>query len=113
MNKTVYFAAVLVVFIPLLADAQDLPVAGNLTMEDSTATVGNVLKEDVPFIHNFGERNTFIGLNAGNLMLTGSYNTGAGFEALFANTTGFDNTSVGGLALRSNIGGAPNPTLRA
>ncbi len=41
-------------------------------MHDSTCSaVGNILKEGVPFLHNFGEGNTFLGINAGNLTLTG------------------------------------------
>jgi hypothetical protein len=40
--------------------------------------VGNILKEGVPFIHNFGVDNTFIGKNAGNLSMNGQENTACG-----------------------------------
>ncbi len=50
------FSGCLLTFAPLLrAEAQDVDVQGNVTMHDSTdSTVGNVLKEGVPFLHNFG-----------------------------------------------------------
>ena len=77
-------------------------VGGNLNLDASSATAGNVLKGGVPFIHNFGFDNTFIGRNAGNLTMTGSNNTASGFSALTSNTTGFSNTASGSNALRSN-----------
>ena len=52
-------------------------VGGNLNLEDSTAAVGNILKNGELFLHNFGGAalfNTFIGIRAGKLM-TGEGNT--------------------------------------
>jgi hypothetical protein len=49
-------------------------VVGNLTLQDSSATAGNVLKGGVLFMHNFGpvaSGNTFLGQNAGNLSMSG------------------------------------------
>ncbi len=64
-GKTLLFSALLLIVAPLLpAVAQDVDVPGNLTMRNSSATVGNILKAGVPFIHNFGFQNTAIGLNA-------------------------------------------------
>ena len=57
-------------------------LSGTLTLVPSTATAGNILKGPSPFIHNFGPGNTFIGLNAGNLAMTGTGNTASGFQAL-------------------------------
>jgi len=67
-GRTLLFSVVLFCFLPLLsAEAQDVDVPGNLTMHDSTSTaVGNVWKEGVPFLHNFGTSNTFLGSGAGN-----------------------------------------------
>jgi hypothetical protein len=91
------------------AVAQDVDVPNNLTMRNSTdSTVGNVLKEGVPFIHNFGTNNTFLGVNAGNLTMTGGGNTASGVSALFFNTTGAYNTASGVSALASNTTGFSN-----
>ncbi len=101
---------VLLTFAPLLsAEAQDIDVPGNLTMHDSTdPTVGNVLKEGVPFLHNFGTNNTFLGSGAGNLSMTGSENTGNGAAALFTTSTGTANTATGFGALGNNDAGSRN-----
>jgi len=98
---------------PLLrAEAQDVDVPGNLTMHDSTdPSVGNVLKEGVPFLHNFGTNNTFLGSGAGNFAMTGSENTANGTGALFANDTGGANTATGFGALGSNTTGDSNTAI--
>ena len=44
---------------------------GNLDLDGSTATTGNITKNGAPFLHNFGNQNTFVGVNAGNLTTTG------------------------------------------
>src|SRR5216683_6212806 len=86
-SNTGWFSAAVLLFVPLLAAAQDVDVPANLTMRSSTdGTVGNILKDGVPFIHNFGASNTFVGSNAGNLAMTGSENTATGAGALFSNT---------------------------
>src|SRR5258708_36042572 len=75
-------SAFLFCFVPLLsAEAQDVDVPGNLTMHDSTdSTVGNILKEGAPFLHNFGTFNTFLGSSAGNFAMSGISNTATGFN---------------------------------
>jgi hypothetical protein len=40
-------------------------------MRNSTESEGNILKEGIPFIHNFGFENTCVGLGAGNLTMRG------------------------------------------
>ncbi len=109
------FSGCLLTFAPLLrAEAQDVDVQGNVTMHDSTdSTVGNVLKEGVPFLHNFGFRNTFLGSNAGNVTMAGFSNTGAGAAALTANSTGYENTAIGDSALASNSTGDWNTAVGA
>jgi hypothetical protein len=129
-SKTVWFLATLLLFVPLLAaEAQDVDVPGNITMTDSTGTQGNILKGGVPFLHNFGTDNTFIGSNAGNFTMSGVgntgtgagalhgngmygwYNTATGYQALFLNNSGYDNTAIGALALRSNVFGDFNTAI--
>lgn len=92
----------------LAVQAQDVDVPGNLTMVDSTATAGNILKGNVRFIHNFGVDNTFIGKNAGNFAMTGNGNTASGVIALNNNTTGVFNTAHGAFALINNTEGSFN-----
>lgn len=83
-------------------------VTGNITLVPSTATAGNILKGTVPFLHNFGDRNIFLGENAGNFTMTGSSNTATGVSALPANTTGNSNTAIGNFALFFNTTGNNN-----
>jgi trimeric autotransporter adhesin len=96
-----------------LAGAQDVDVPNNLTMQNSTdATTGNVLKDGLPFLHNFGTNNTFLGKNAGNLTTSGmGQNTAVGVQALLSNTTGYANTAIGFNALSSNTGGFTNTAI--
>ena len=80
-------------------------VAGSLSLDDSTASSGNILKGGVPFLHNFGTQNTFLGTNAGNLTTSGlGKNTAIGFQALALNTQGSENTAAGAFALRNSTG---------
>src|ERR1700687_5016984 len=95
-NRTLrVFVAVSSVLLSSLATAQDVDVPGNLTMVGSTDKAGNILKDGVPFLHNFGQNNTFLGNNAGNLTMSGDSNTGAGSGALRSNTFGTFNTATG------------------
>ncbi len=81
---------------------------GNVNLEISTAAAGNILKAGVPFIHNFGINNMFIGRYAGNLTMTGRGNTASGDSALASNTTGHSNTASGAFALLKNATGSVN-----
>ncbi len=109
-SRALLFSAVLSSFVPLIsAEAQDVDLPGNLTMHDSTdPTVGNVLKEGVPFLHNFGTANTFLGSGAGNFTMSGSCNTAIGFQAFQNNTSGANNAALGLGALQSNTTGISN-----
>lgn len=100
-------------------------ISGNIFLDNSTTTTGNISKGGNRFIHNYGTDNTFVGRNAGNLAMTGSQNTGTGTfvltnntsggantacgaEVLLSNTSGFGNTAIGRSALRTNNGGNYN-----
>jgi len=82
--------------------------SGDLDLDMSTGTTGDILKGGVPFIHNYGTDNTFIGINAGNLTMTGNHNTADGASALKRNTTGNFNTACGDSALYNNTTGERN-----
>jgi hypothetical protein len=85
-----------------------LEITGNLRLPATTATTGVINVGADRFIHNYGIQNTFIGLNAGNLTMTGGYNTANGYGGLMRNTTGSYNTATGSGALYNNITGYSN-----
>jgi len=60
----VFVGALSVLLLSSLAGAQDVDIPGNITMVSSTQTQGNILKDGVPFLHDFpaGIGNTFLGL---------------------------------------------------
>lgn len=87
---------------------EQLEITGNLQLPLSTASAGVIKSDGVPFIHNFGTNNTFVGRYAGNLTLTGSDNTASGHRALQTNTTGYRNTADGTAALVTNSTGWNN-----
>ena len=84
---------------------------GNLDLDASTATTGNLLKDGVRFLHNFGTGNSFLGVAAGNFSLTGSNNVGVGGEALLGLTGGSANTALGRAALAQTTTGANNTAV--
>jgi len=79
-------------------------ITGNINLQASPATVGSILKGGVLFIHGLDNDNTFIGLDAGNLTMSGDYNSGNGAHTLQNNTNGNYNTASGYAALRENSG---------
>ncbi len=90
----------------------NLTVGCNISMNDSVSpAVGNVIKNGAPFIHNFGTKNTFVGDNAGNFIMTGAGNTGFGFSALESNTIGSGNAAFGKQALMNNTTGVQNTAI--
>lgn len=84
---------------------------GNLELAGSGATYGNILKGGALFIHDFGSDNTFIGYEAGNLTMTGGYNTVSGANALQSNNAGSANTVSGAMALSGNTNGHNNTAI--
>jgi hypothetical protein len=88
-------------------------LAGNLTFfaNPSTPGAGSIMKMGNPFLHNVGEANTFVGLNAGNFALTGVQNTGAGQYSMYNLSSGSSNTGIGYLTLSQNTSGSFNTAL--
>jgi hypothetical protein len=91
-----------------IAAIESLVSSDNLVLVPSTGTAGNILKGSDRFIHNFGTDNTFVGVNAGNFTLTGSYNTANGVGVLANNTGGGFNVAMGTGALQTNTTGSSN-----
>lgn len=85
--------------------------SGNLDLDPSTATAGNILKNGSRFLHNFGINNTFLGLEAGNLTTTGDGNVGVGSFALRSITSGQGNVAIGSHAFESNASGFNNTAV--
>jgi len=116
-----------------------LSLSKNLNLLNTTSSsLGIITKGGNRFIHNFAPagvpgNNTFIGMNSGNLSMSGtgsfsSYNTALGgnslqslttgytntalgFQTLFYNTTGYSNSAVGGSALYYNTSGYSNTAM--
>ncbi len=84
---------------------------GNVSLPATTSTTGQVLVDGARFLHSFGTRNTFLGVNAGNVTLTGVDNTAVGSTALEKNIDGSQNTAVGNEALAANISGTRNTAV--
>jgi len=88
---------------------EQLEITGNFRLPATTATTGIIMCDGSRFIHNFGFRNFFAEVNAGNLTITSfCCNTGVGVDALRSNTTGIENTATGDSALRDNTTGNGN-----
>lgn len=80
----------------------DLTVPGNILLPTTSSTVGQIRVNNIPFIHAFGTRNTFIGEPSGNFTLTtgsSEANTGVGSNTLLQLTTGQANVGVGDFTL--------------
>jgi hypothetical protein len=103
----------------------NLTVNSNLYLPTTTATAGLLYSGGSVLMHAYGAYNFFAGDNAGNLTLTGGYNTEIGYgalrgntsgsndtangqQALYRNTTGYDNTANGVQALYYDTGGSYN-----
>ena len=81
---------------------------GNLDLDPSTTTSGNITKNGTPFLHSYGGNNIFAGTGSGNFTMTGSGNAAIGAQALAANTSGSGNTASGFNALAANTDGFNN-----
>lgn len=104
---------------------------GNIALPNSSSVaVGNIVKPSGAFLHNYGDQNTFAGVQAGNFTVTGYANTGVGVralnsattadlsaavgtDALTSTTTGDKNTAVGAKAMAENTAGFENTALGA
>jgi hypothetical protein len=97
----------------------------NLNLPATTSTSGIIYSDGQTLLHEYGIGNFFAGVNAGNLTLSGSVNTGVGtyalgnatsgagntacgYGALYFNTSGPQNTASGSYALYSNTNGTHN-----
>lgn len=77
----------------------------------SSLTSGNITKNGLPFLSNYGIENTFLGINSGNFTMTGGKNTVVGFGSFRNNSTGVENTALGYNSLNSNTTGNYNTAI--
>jgi hypothetical protein len=85
-----------------------LEITGNLRLPTTTATTGIIMQGANTLVHTFGTDNFFAGTYAGNLTMTGRYNSASGSGSLYSNTTGQYNTASGAGALHDNTEGNYN-----
>ena len=91
-----------------LTPNEQLEITGNLRLPPTTATTGIIKSGANRLIHSYGSGNFFAGINAGNLMMIGTYNTVSGAYSLQSNTTGYWNTASGYASLLVNTMGYQN-----
>ncbi len=85
---------------------------GNLNLPATTASAGIIYSGNDPLIHAYGIYNFFAGAGAGNLTMSGSGDTGVGYQALHNDTNGLgNNTAVGYHALFLNTNGSDNTAI--
>jgi hypothetical protein len=94
-----------------LGEAYGLNISLPSTGTMGTSLVGIIYAGDQTLIHDFGTNSFFAGSGAGNLTMSGGFNTGIGALALGANTSGAANTALGQGALGSNTSGGWNIAL--
>lgn len=77
-------------------NSTEFEVMSRLLLPNTTsATVGGIYFGGNRAFHNFGTNNTFVGVNAGNLTMTGGHNSFFGYRSGIANTTGIYNAFFG------------------
>lgn len=95
----------------LFADTGNITIsAGNLNLPayNSAGTQGVIEFAGVRFVTTDGIDNQFIGINAGNLTMTGGNNTLFGAASLRSATTSSDNTLIGNQIMTTATSGADN-----
>jgi len=100
----------------LTVTANDATIsAGNLNLPTTNAalTEGVIEINSVRQFHAYGTDNIFIGPDAGNGTLSGSYNTGIGPDVLQSLTSGNYNMGLGNNALKSVQDGSLNVAMGA
>jgi hypothetical protein len=84
---------------------------GYLSLPETSSTAGQIILDGNPFMHAYGDANTFLGTNAGNFTLNEAdavANVGIGTSSLAGLTTGTTNTAVGYNAGKSLTTGTAN-----
>ena len=88
--------------------AGSITLAGGLNLPTTTSSSGTIYSGGSPFIHDYGQRNVFAGVAAGNFTTSGFDNAGFGYYALNGIAGGQNNVGVGSQALGYNTSGSAN-----
>ncbi len=75
--------------------ATNITLSGNLNLPDTTTNGGIIYSGTNPILHAYGAANLFVGLGAGNFMMSGSANTAVGYQAGYNIATGSNNICIG------------------
>jgi hypothetical protein len=81
--------------------------------DSKSLEIGTITKPGGSFLHNYGNGNTFAGLNAGNFSMTGSMNAAFGLQALESNAAANANTAMGAGALKHTTDAGFNTAVGA
>ena len=96
----------------VLADSANLTFNGTkLATTGDLEVDGSIFQGATRLIHTYGTENLFVGLDAGNVTMSGSYNVAFGAGSLLNNTTGNQNVALGRIALASNTTGSLNMAM--
>ncbi len=77
----------------------------------SGSSVGVIYKGIDRFIHNYGNFNTYVGVNSGNFSVSGGYNSAFGSYSLANITSGSNNSAFGNNSLFFNTSGGNNSSF--
>jgi hypothetical protein len=109
-------------FLSLNQSNRNITLTGNIMFPYSgQSTQGVIFKAGLRFIHDYQSpgsygQNTFVGINSGNFLMSGSfeqssYNTGVGVNTLISLTTGYGNNALGLSSLYNNTSGNDNTAV--
>lgn len=92
-----------------VSPSAQLEITKSLRIPKTTSSeIGVIYSGFDKFIHNYGTNNTFLGVNAGNLSMSGEGNTAVGKSALDFNVSGSYNTASGLSSMDHNSTGGYN-----
>lgn len=87
-------------------------LAGNIALPATTAALSGVITfAGIPYVHEYGSHNIFVGETSGNFTLAGTSNSGFGYLTLSDLANGDNNTSVGGESGRRISTGDNNTSI--
>ncbi len=95
----------------LTVTASSTDFSGNISLPATTSTLGQINMGGSLFIHAYGVGNTFLGVGAGNLTMTGDSNVYIGTSSGLLNTSGYNNTMIGKNSFQANTSGYKNTGL--
>jgi len=91
---------------------EQLQLTKNIRIPKTTSvSEGVVYVDSIPYLHNFGISNIFLGFFSGNFSLSGYNNTAIGDSSQFCLQIGNSNISLGNNSLKNNLEGSNNVAI--